>query len=164
MGDLGELCGVCAGMLLCCGLIACVICFWVFGGIALSDAYTYTEGCGLWLWVSTLVSLVFFPVLLVLLCAASYGVVSLRMVSLEAGAAVERTMLGCGAGCFLAVANCLPVASVVTLSLGLWDEDCVPHDSTCATFAKIMLYAQIVGLALEVLCGLVGCCVHSLCD
>ena len=149
-----PMCGAC---LLCTGLLAGAVCFWVYGGIAVSDAHHYTEGCGLWLWISTLVNLVMFPFTLFSIAMAVTVAYTAVQAAREIADTAGSLFLSCGAGMALGVTNFLPVAAVATLAEGLWGgEGCVPHSSGCGQFAQAMCVTAAVGLGLEVLAAIVA--------
>ena len=93
--------------------MAALVCFWVYGGFALHDAYTYTD-CGLWLWVSTLVSLILFP------CMALFVICSILMTPMLLGVKVaedgqlEQFLLGCGLSVAILTLIGMPAALVAS--------------------------------------------------
>ena len=157
-----DLLEACCGCFFVIGLFAALVCFWVFGGLALSDAFHYTSDCGLWLWVSTLVSLVFFPCMAVMLAVAVY--MAVKFSSLFGGdvevAGDTHAVLGCGIGMMVTVLNLFPAASAGFLAEGLWGESCIPHSSDCGVFAQLMFYSLVIGIGLEVLAVASGVCLR----
>jgi len=136
-------CTMCASMLGCCGGVAALVCFWVYGGLALADAYHFTD-CGEWLWVSTLVSLVLFPYLLVVVLANFVATPLLLGTSVAKGDSFEQVVVGIGLSVFLLFCVCMPATIVGVLANGLWGEHCIPHHTPCADYALGMFWTLAV--------------------
>jgi hypothetical protein len=130
---------MCASMLVCCGGLAALVCFWVYGGLALSDTYHYTD-CGEWLWVSTLVSLVLFPYLLLAVLANFVTTPLLLGVSVTKEDSFEQVVLGIGLSVFFLFFVGMPATMAGVLAKGLWGEHCIPHGAPCAEYALGMFW------------------------
>ena len=133
-------------MLGCCGAVAALVCFYVWGGLALKDAYHFTDDCGLWLWASTLASLVMFPMLLlVVLC--SIGVTPMIVEGgtiAEKGDSFEQMLVGCSLSVLFLTFVGLPATMAGLLAKGLWGESCIPHATACADYALGMFWTLAV--------------------
>ena len=160
--SLSEGCAFCGG----CAICAAAVCWWVCGGIALSAAYEYAEGCGWWLWGAFIGELIYVPFAILFSCVYLCGAL-VSLTSHEELSTDSACVDGFGRAVVFVLLNFINVAILGTSGYAIWNEDCIAHDSWLYAMSRVGFWICAVLTGMCVLAGITETCkvvVHKCSD